>query len=163
MTIRTASIKSLVLATTLACVATLASEALAADLEVRIKGVKSAEGDVRVALHRHLPDADFPGEESVVAATLRPAKAGTVRFVFTDVGPGAYAVAAFHDADSDGELATNFLGMPTEGYGFSNGALGFLGPPSFNAAAFTVDAGQARLAVSVPMGYPQPKQQESTR
>ena len=163
MTIRTASIKSLAITAALACAATLATDALAADLVVRIKGVQSAEGDVRVALHRHVPDGDFPGDESVVAAALRPAAPGTVRFVFPDVEPGAYAIAAFHDADGDGDLASNFLGIPTEGYGFSNGALGFMGPPSFEAASFTVGEDAARLAVSVPLGYPKPSEREHTR
>lgn len=153
MTIRTASIKGAALAATVACAATFAFEAAAADLEVRIEGLRSADGDVRVALHRHMEDAKFPGDAGVVGAIMRPAAAGTVRVIFADVAPGAYAVAAFHDADGDGELAQNFLGMPTEGYGFSNGAVGFMGPPSFADAAVTVGEGEAMPSVSVPIAY----------
>ena len=65
------------------------------------------------------------------------------------------AVAAFHDADGDGELAQNFVGMPTEGYGFSNGARGFMGPPSFEAAAVSVGEGEGEHSVSVPIAYPE--------
>ena len=155
MTIRTASIKGVALAATLACAGALAAEAAAADLEVHIDGLRSANGDVRVALHRQAPDGNFPGDSGVVGAIMRPAAPGTLRVVFADVAPGAYAVAAFHDADGDGELAQNFLGMPTEGYGFSNGALGFMGPPSFEAAAVTVGAGDAVLSATVPIAYPE--------
>lgn len=155
MTIRTASIKGTALAAALACSAALAFEAPAADLEVRIDGLRSAEGDVRVALHRHVPDGKFPGDSGVVGAIMRPAAAGTLRVVFADVAPGAYAVAAFHDADGDGELAQNFVGMPTEGYGFSNGAVGFMGPPSFEAAAVTVGEGDTVLTATVPIAYPE--------
>ena len=153
MTIRTASIKGAALAATVACAASLAFGAAAADLEVRIEGLRSADGDVRVALHRQMQSADFPGDAGVVGAIMRPAASGTVRVVFADVAPGAYAVAAFHDADGDGELAQNFLGMPTEGYGFSNGAVGFMGPPSFADAAVTVGEGEAMPSVSVPIAY----------
>ena len=154
MTIGTASIKGAALAAAFACTAALALQAAAADLEVRIEGLNSARGDVRVALHRHMPEGDFPGDSGVVGAIMRPAAAGTLRVVFADVPPGAYAVAAFHDADGDGELAQNFLGMPTEGYGFSNGAVGFMGPPSFEDAAVSVAEGEAGVSVSVPIAYP---------
>ena len=105
------------------------------------RALRSADGDVRVALHRQMEDAKFPGDAGVVGAIMRPAASGTVRVIFADVAPGAYAVAVFHDADGDGELAQNFLGMPTEGYGFSNGAVGFMGPPSFADAVVTVGEG----------------------
>ena len=38
---------------------------------------------------------------------------------FLDIAPGTYALAVIHDKNMDGKLATNFLGVPTEGYGFS--------------------------------------------
>ena len=155
MTIRTASIKGIALASTIACAASLASAAAAADLEVRIDGLRSADGDVRVALHRQVTGAEAIDEAVVVGAIMRPAAAGTVRVIFADVTPGAYVVAAFHDADGDGELAQNFVGMPTEGYGFSNGAVGFMGPPSFEDAAVAVSEGEDAPSVSVPIAYPQ--------
>ena len=155
MTIRTASIKGVALAATLACAAALTFGAAAADLEVRIEGLRSADGDVRIALHRQLEDAKFPADNGVVGAIMRPAASGTVRVIFADVTPGAYAVAAFHDADSDGALNQNFVGMPTEGYGFSNGAVGFMGPPSFADAAVVVDEDEAAPSVSVPIAYPE--------
>ncbi len=155
MSIRTASIKGAALAATLACAASLTFGAAAADLEVRIEGLRSADGDVRVALHRQLEDGNFPADDGVVGAIMRPAASGTVRVIFADVAPGAYAVAAFHDADGDGALNQNFLGMPAEGYGFSNGAVGFMGPPSFESAAVIVDEEEAAPSVSVPIAYPE--------
>ena len=139
----------------LACFALLAAKtAIAADLEVRIDGLRSAEGHVHVALHQRLEDVDFPDGAGVVAASFRAAVAGSMLIVFTDLPPGDYAVAAFHDTDRDGELARNILGVPTEGYGFSNGARGFMGPPSFDAAAVKIDAGAVQLSITVPIGYP---------
>ena len=138
-----------------ACLALLVAQAAgAADLEVRIEGLRSAEGNVSIALHRPTADAKFPDDAGVIAAISRLATAGSMRVIFTDLPVGDYAVAAFHDADADGELARNILGMPTEGYGFSNGARGFLGPPRFDAAAVTVGDGASQLSIAVPMGYP---------
>ncbi|MDE0051986.1 MAG: DUF2141 domain-containing protein [Rhodospirillales bacterium] len=159
MTIRTASIKGFALAATLACTASFALDATAADLEVRIDGLRSAEGDVRVALHRQVGEGSFPGDAGVVGASFRRAAEGAVRFIFADVAPGAYAVAAFHDADGDGALNQNIVGMPTEGHGFSNGARGFMGPPSFEDAAVTVGKSEAVVSITVSIDYPMGAQQ----
>jgi uncharacterized protein (DUF2141 family) len=37
-----------------------------------------------------------------------------------DLPAGEYAVQVLHDENDNGKLDTNFMGMPTEGYGFSN-------------------------------------------
>ena len=131
----------------------IASTASAADLEVTVSGMRSAEGHARVAVHKRVSGVAFPGG-GVVAVTWRPAGTGKIRFVFTDLPPGDYAVAAFHDADGDGKLAQNMVGMPTEGFGFSNGAMGFMGPPGFDKAAVTVGAKDGRVSVAVPIAYP---------
>lgn len=128
--------------------------ASAADLVVSVEGVRSADGDIRVAVHRRADGVDFPDSAGIVKAAMRPAaKAGDL--VFTGLTPGEYAIAAFHDEDRDGDLNTNLLGMPTEGYGFSNEARGTFGPPGFDAAAFTIKAGEDRPAVTVKLGYPE--------
>lgn len=55
---------------------------------------------------------------------------------FEDIPPGTYAIAVVHDENMNGELDVNWLGVPSEGYGFSNDATGILGAPSFTAASF---------------------------
>lgn len=55
--------------------------------------------------------------------------------------PGIYAVRAFQDVDGDGKMAKNPFGLPVEPYGFSRDAMGAMGPPTFDAAAFEVKAG----------------------
>lgn len=55
--------------------------------------------------------------------------------------PGTYAARVFQDVDGDGKMGMNPFGLPTEPYGFSNGAQPNMGPPSFEAAAFQVKAG----------------------
>jgi uncharacterized protein (DUF2141 family) len=42
----------------------------------------------------------------------------------------------FHDANENGELDTNFLGLPKEAYAFSNNAKVTFGPPKFEKAMF---------------------------
>jgi uncharacterized protein (DUF2141 family) len=68
---------------------------------------------------------------------------------FEDIPPGTYALAVFHDENMNGKLDTNWLGIPTEGYGFSNDVKALLGAPPFSAASFQCDAGTLDLTISL--------------
>ena len=113
-------------------------QASAADLTIEVRGIRSGDGRVLVAVHGPQSKDTFPSGDGVVADRRQPAQVGAVRFVVGDLSPGRYAVAAFHDANDNGELDTNLLGIPSEGYGFGNDASAPFGPPDFEAAAITV-------------------------
>ena len=53
--------------------------------------------------------------------------------------PGACAIGIFHGANLSNRLDNHFFGVPREQYGFSNNARGFMGPPSFEDAAFSME------------------------
>lgn len=113
------------------------------ELRVDITGLKSTEGQVRVAL--------FDSEKAFLHS---PVKAGIVaieqsrgHWQVNGLPPGAYALAVYHDRNSNGKLDSNLLGIPLEPYGFSNNARGVLGPPSFGDARFQVAGPSTRIAV----------------
>lgn len=116
----------------------VAAQVSAADFTIEIRGVRSADGQVYVAVHGPASKATFPSGNGAVAGDRQPAHVGALRFVVNDLSPGRYAVTAFHDENDNGELDTNLLGIPTEGYGFGNDASATFGPPKFEAAAVTV-------------------------
>ena len=69
--------------------------------------------------------------------------------VFAQLHPGRYAVIVIHDENDNGRLDENIIGVPTEGYGFSNDARGFLSAPSFDAAAVTIDGEDRNVVISL--------------
>ncbi len=73
-----------------------------------------------------------PAQEAVVEID----SVGGARFTFEGLKRGTYAVSVIYDKDSDGELDTGFLGIPTELIAMSNDAKGRLGPPRFRKARF---------------------------
>jgi uncharacterized protein (DUF2141 family) len=73
-------------------------------------------------------------------------------FVFHNVPAGTYAVSSFHDENGNNKLDRNSLGVPSEGYGFSNDAQGTAGPPTFSQAQFTVD-GKTDKSVEFSLNY----------
>lgn len=108
----------------------------AEQLVFEIGGVKSSEGKIYIQL--------FKGEqayqaEKPISASIIPAAIGSVTVRFDGLESGEYSLRYFHDENGDGELATNLLGMPTEGYGFSNGAKPNFGPVKYKAIKFEVN------------------------
>ena len=53
---------------------------------------------------------------------------------------GVYAISLFVDSNKNKVIDKNFIGVPTEQYGFSNDASGFLSSPSFKDASFNLDS-----------------------
>jgi uncharacterized protein (DUF2141 family) len=93
---------------------------------------------------------DFPKhtEKAEARANSRISK-GHATCNFNGVRPGTYAVAVFHDENSNGKLDLKFTGVPREGVGASNNAKGHMGPPSFKDAAFQFQGGNLELAITI--------------
>lgn len=117
---------------------TMVGRVEAADLMVTIHHVRSAAGVISVAVYDS--EMSFLMNGSQIASADVMAMPGDTPVLFKNLPPGTYAVAAFHDENGSGMFDTNFLGLPIEGYGFSNHAMAFLGPPSFRDAAVQVES-----------------------
>ncbi len=62
------------------------------------------------------------------------------RYLFSDITPGEYALIVYHDANENGQLDENFIGIPTEPIAFSN-RYQPKGPPSYSRARFVLEEG----------------------
>lgn len=105
-----------------------------ATLEVSIANVRDTTGVVHVALFTNSKNFLNTPVASMSVAAVR----GTVTVQFRGLSHGAYAISVIHDANRNGKLDTNFFGIPREGFGFSNDAMGHFGPPSFEKARLNV-------------------------
>ena len=89
-----------------------------------------------VAIFNRAAARDYPTHPERALAAVRVAIADRRAACNFDVPPAEYAVAAYHDENANGRLDTGFMGIPLEGFGASNDAVGTMGPPSFDAAKF---------------------------
>lgn len=119
--------------------------ARAADLTIHIDNVKSADGQLRVAVFNSAETF----QRKPVAGTVLPAVAGSSSVVVKDLAPGDYAVVVLHDANGNGKMDANMMGMPVEDYGYSNNALGKMGPPSYEQARISVPAGGLATSINL--------------
>ena len=106
--------------------------ASAETLTITVRDIRSGDGDIRISVYNSANSFLVDGQ-TAVTRTLS-AQEGDVEIVFAGLKPGTYA-AAFHDENRSGDFDTNFIGIPLEGYGFSNGARASLGPPDFEDAS----------------------------
>lgn len=131
---------------------TFGQACIAANLSVVVSGVKNANGNVAIALFS--ASQGFPKDDSkAIRRVMAPIDSAThsAKAVFADVPPGHYAIAAFHDDNNTGKLETNFFGIPTKGYGFSNHVRPKMRAPTFDEARFDLPADQARITIE--LGY----------
>jgi uncharacterized protein (DUF2141 family) len=123
-----------------------ASGAVAAELRVTVRGVKSSEGDVKVGLYA-TPEAFDKRQRTFGAAS--PAHPGEVVVVFHDLPPGRYGLAVLNDLNSNGEMDNNLLGFPQEPFGFGNDAKINLAPPAFADMTVAVGNGVTETVVKL--------------
>ncbi|WP_348811683.1 DUF2141 domain-containing protein [Flavobacterium maritimum] len=67
-------------------------------------------------------------------------KSNTAAVTFIGIPKAEYTVMIYHDENNNGKLDKNFIGMPKEPVACSNNAKGFMGPPKYEDAKFTVTA-----------------------
>src|SRR5260221_12670911 len=103
-------------------------------LSVVSRNIRNDKGTIAAALYQ--------AEEEVMKNSWQsrsvPSRKGEVELVFENIPAGDYAVSVMHDANKNGVLDTNSIGVPKEGFGFSNDAAGTFGPPGFEKAKFTI-------------------------
>ncbi len=117
---------------------------------VTVTNLQGTTGNVYFYLYDS--DDGFPTDFEQARRSARAVVNGSeARTVFENLPAGTYAVAVYHDEDGDGELDTNFLGIPSEGVGVSRNAKGSFGPPSFKDAKFAVQT--STVTVSITMKY----------
>ncbi len=120
-------------------------------LIVQVGHLKSNEGEVAVTLYPSDPRRFLAPRGKLLRARVRAA-APTTQACFYLPGPGAYALAIYHDANANRDFDRNSLGMPSEGYAFSNDAPTKFGVPSFDAVRFVVGPGDTTLRLKMRYG-----------
>ena len=69
---------------------------------------------------------------------------------FEGIPAGTYALVVLHDENMNGKIDTNWIGVPKEGYGFSNDAkAAALRAPSFSDASFVYDGKSVDLTITL--------------
>lgn len=124
----------------------LALPCRAGDLNVTLEEIRASTGRLTLALVDSAEGWD--GKARPTHATVGVPGGDTQAFTLKDIPPGRYALLVTHDENGNGKLDTNMLGMPTEGYGFSNNPQ-VMRKPTWDEAAFEIGAAGATIVVQL--------------
>ncbi len=128
--------------------ALLSTPALAGDVTVTLTGVEARGGEILLTLNGRDTFLRGAGEHT---ETREGSTSGDLTLTFEDVAPGEYALMVMHDANGNNRFDMSPMGMPDEGYAFSNGSE-MMGMPTFDAHKFTVT--EAGATITAAMAYP---------
>lgn len=117
-------------------------------LEVSVQNVRSSSGNVTITVYGD-DRRKFLASGAKLVRDRAPAQAGVTRSCLPVPGPGVYAIAVYHDEDGDRDFDRNAMGMPREGYGFSNDAPTLMSLPSFNDVIFQAGPGSTPLTITM--------------
>jgi uncharacterized protein (DUF2141 family) len=136
------------LASALATFLLLASFVLKAQgqITVAVSNFRSNRGLCRACLFRDA--ASFLGKGAPVQCQSAMVRNRTALVTFANIPRGTYAIAVFHDENSNGQMDKKIFGIPAEGYGASGNRLPFASAPSFEDNQFFLENNsQVRLSV----------------
>jgi uncharacterized protein (DUF2141 family) len=118
-------------------------------IHVKVLNIRNSTGTIDCALFDSPEGFPFEVLRSAVNVMVIKIRKMEARCDFEDIPPGTYALAVVHDENMNGKLDTNWLGIPIEGYGFSNDVKALVSAPSFSAASFQYTGGTLDLTISL--------------
>jgi uncharacterized protein (DUF2141 family) len=116
----------------------------ASSVDVDVVNIQKT-GEIYIGLYDK--SRDFKSLEYAYKRQVAKTDAKSLKVHFDDIVNGKYALSLFQDENNNQKLDKNFLGIPKEGYGFSNNPK-TLTEPTFNDAVFEVK-GNTQLQVKV--------------
>lgn len=115
----------------------------AADITLEVEGLDTSRlqgASLMVAVFTE-PAGWLRQPQSGHRFNLNAAANGKFSVVLKGLPDGPLAISLFQDANANGRLDMNAMGIPVEPFGFSNNAAGNFGPPQFEQAVVMPVAG----------------------
>ena len=126
----------------------IASSVFSKEIKVNITNILNKNGTIYIGLFKEAEYFTVTGKEyKGISLNI---DSNTLSYTFKDLDDGTYAIAVIHDENKNKELDKNFLGIPSEGYGFSNNIR-----PIFRAATFeeSIISLKSYTELTIKLGY----------
>ncbi len=118
------------------------------EIKVSMIGFRNNDGVVKVVLFK--TKDGFPDESEKAYKRIKTKiENKKTEAIFKDVPYGIYAVAIFHDENSNEKMDENWMGIPIEGYGSSNNVKSAFSAPKFDDAKFKLDADSLPIEIKI--------------
>lgn len=113
----------------------LSLNATAHELVLHVDQIAKTKGVMMIALYNSADS--YKSDKNVFKGQKVAVTKDTLAVNFGDIPAGDYAIKLYQDENENGVIDKNTIGIPTEGYGFSNNG-GAMGQPGFDEAKFSM-------------------------
>jgi uncharacterized protein (DUF2141 family) len=120
-------------------------------LNVVATGMRSGKGELAITVYAD-KRGDFLAKGGSIWVARVDAVEGTTRGCVFLPATGVFAIALYHDEDGDKSFDRSGIGLPAEGYGFSNNPATLAGLPSFGSVRMSVP--KTGMTAKITMKYP---------
>lgn len=120
-------------------------------IDVAVEGVRSSSGLIAITLYADNPRKFLIKHGSMYVGRIQ-AKAGTTTGCIHVPSPGVYALAIYHDENASQTFDRTGIGLPAEGYGFSNNPSTLAGLPAFRSVRLAIP--RSGLLTRIRIKYP---------
>ncbi len=117
-------------------------------VQMRIEGIRNSKGNIQLGIFTN--QEQFRKEEPVIEKVFskRNMRAGVLVVRF-ELEHGNYGIAVLDDENKDGDMNYNFIGVPREGFGFSNFVSSGMTKPRYSDFSFDVKPGLNKVEVKM--------------
>ncbi|MCA1918021.1 MAG: DUF2141 domain-containing protein [Flavobacterium piscis] len=121
---------------------------LSQNVVIEISGIRTNKGKIRVAVFKSHNDfiKEKPYYECFFEKNYIKKNKNTIKI---DLKPGTYGIAVLDDENDNGKMDFTLVGIPQEGFGFSNYYSTGLRRPHFDDFKFVVGHGEIRVEVKL--------------
>lgn len=117
-------------------------------IHVTVDNVRNSKGLITAVLYNDDPDT-FLKRGAKLDRIRVEAHEGKTELCLKAPAAGRYSVALYHDENGNKEFDRDFLGIPTEGYGFSRNPGFRFGKPDLEETLFSTDGDPTNLRISI--------------
>ena len=120
-------------------------------LNVSAQGLRNGSGLLAITLYADNPRKFLVSRGSLYVGRVNASAGATNGCIFVP-STGVYAIALYHDENANQRFDRSGIGLPAEGYGFSNNPATLAGLPSFRSVRLNVP--RSGLTTRIQMKYP---------
>ncbi len=141
-------IKKLLLSAILILLAYPSLTLCAQEVEVTITGLKNSKGQIVIGVFKDEPT--FQKENAFLSKSFRKENINEGKMKVTlSLEPGVWGLSLLDDENMSGLMEYNFIGIPKEGFGFSDYYHSGLTKPKFDAFKFTLEKEKKKITIKV--------------
>lgn len=120
-------------------------------IDVAVDGVRNSDGLIAITLYADNPRKFLVKHGSLYVGRV-PARAGATRGCIFVPKPGVYVIAIYHDENANQKIDRTGIGLPAEGYGFTNNPSTLAGLPAFKSVRLNIP--RSGLVTRIHLKYP---------